>query len=493
MRFKKIINSIAFRTSVTIAVLIVSTTIAVGWLMLREEKKVLEAELRNKGRYLAEIMSYNVVEPLLYEERHAIFSLLQVAMKSRESLIVYAEVYDKDRERVVSAYKDERFRSIALPPYRFNDTTDGIDIREDENLPVYRVSMPVNIETLGTIGFLRLCITKEFLYSTIKAMQKKLYLLAAGVILVGIVPGLWMARNILRPILILNNGVKMIAEGEVGVEVPVVGEGEIRELAMSFNMMSRKLKDLINTIKSAQEHLIRTEKLYAVGEFSAGVAHEIKNPLTSIKMLMQTVKRKRQALTDEDIDVIEGEINRIDHIVKEFLAFARPEKTEKTDVNINDILEEVMTVTMPMIEQSSIHLVRTFSSSLPLIRGSHDALRQVFLNIVLNAMQAMDKWSGTLEIVTGYESGVMGRELSEVSGSHKVIVTIRDTGPGIPEENINRVFDPFFTTKEEGTGMGLAITHNIVNDHSGKIEIDSTRGKGTTVKVEFPLIREKYL
>ncbi|HDH33883.1 MAG TPA: HAMP domain-containing protein, partial [Nitrospirae bacterium] len=350
----------------------------------------------------------------------------------------------------------------------------------------YYLSLPIKAGTLGTVGFLRLSITKKFLYSTLAGVKKQLYLLGAGIIFIGIMIGLWMARKILRPVIILNKGVKRVGEGELGVEVPVVGEGEIRELAMSFNMMSKKLKELINTIKSAQEHLIRTEKLYAVGEFSAGVAHEIKNPLTSIKMLMQTVKRKKQALTDEDIDVIEGEINRIDHIIKEFLAFARPEKTEKTNVNINDILEEVMTVTMPMIEQSSIHLVRTFSSSLPLIRGSHDALRQVFLNIVLNAMQAMDKWSGTLEIVTGYESGSNGRELSEVSDSHKVIVTIRDTGPGIPEENINRVFDPFFTTKEEGTGMGLAITHNIVNDHSGKIDIDSTPGKGTTVKVTLP-------
>ena len=93
----------------TIAVLIAATTIAVGWLMLKEEKRTLEAELRSKGRYLAEIMSHNVVEPLLYEERHAIFFLLQGAMKSKESLIVYAEVYDKNREQVVSAYKDERF------------------------------------------------------------------------------------------------------------------------------------------------------------------------------------------------------------------------------------------------------------------------------------------------------------------------------------------------------------------------------------------------
>ncbi len=474
MRLKNFFNSIAFRISVTIAVVVATTTIAVGWLILREEKKTLEAELQSKGRYFTELMSHNIVEPLLYEERYAIFSLLEGSMKSEESLVVYAEVRDKNGELIVSAYKDEKFKKMKLPLYNFTDQIDNLVIIEDDNLPIYHFSLPVKVETLGTVGFLRLSLTKEFLYKTLKNIKQKLYLLAAAIIFIGIMLGLWMARKILRPILILNKGVKRVGEGEVGVEVPVIGVGETKELALSFNKMSVKLKELFDTIKSAQEHLVRTEKLYAVGEFSAGVAHEIKNPLTSIKMLMQTVKHKEEALTRKDIEIIEGEIGRIDNIIKEFLAFARPEKTEKTDVNINKVLNEVITITRPKMEQSLIKLVQSLYPAIPIINGSHDALKQVFLNILLNSLQAMDGGGGTLRIETSVNNGALS-------------VIIKDTGIGIPEEILKRIFDPFFTTKEEGTGMGLALTYNIVSDHSGKIYIDSTPGTGTTVKVEFPL------
>ncbi len=278
-----------------------------------------------------------------------------------------------------------------------------------------------------------------------------------------------MARRILRPVLVLNKGVKRVGDGELGVEIPVVGEGEIKELALSFNKMSRKLKELIDAIKAAQENLVRTEKLYAIGEFSAGVAHEIKNPLTSIKMLMH-----KQSLSSKDLAIIKGEINSIDHIIKEFLAFTRPEKTKKTDVNINNVLEEVIALTRPKMEQSAIHLNDRFSSTLPTIKGNNDALKQVFLNIVLNAIQAMDDEGGILSIETSAHNG----NLSTI---------IKDTGVGIPEKNLKKIFDPFFTTKEEGTGMGLALAYNIITDHSGRIDINSTLGIGTIVKVMLPL------
>lgn len=469
-RLKKIIDSIAFRISISIVVIVVATTIAVSWLILREQRRTLELELQSKGKYIAELISHRLIEPFLYEERYEIFSLLQASMKDKESLIVYAEVYNEDGETIITAYKDKKYREM-IPPHSIEDLINHTEI---DTPFIYHINVPMSVTTFETIGFLRLGITKEYLYKKINSIKHKLYLLSAGVIFIGTMLGLWMARKILKPILILNKGVKRVGEGEVGVEVPVVGEGEIKELAVSFNKMSVKLKELIDDIKAAQENLIRTEKLYAIGEFSAGVAHEIKTPLTSIKMLMQTVKHKRQVLSSKDIEIIEGEINRIDRIVKEFLAFARPEKVEKTDVNINNVLEEVIAITRPKMEQSAIHLVQTFSSSKPMIKGNHDALKQVFLNIVLNAMQAMDGKGGTLSMETTVNEGTL-------------LVLIKDTGVGIPEKDLNRIFDPFFTTKEEGTGMGLALTYNIVNDHSGKIDIDSKPWIGTTVKVTLPL------
>ena len=356
MKARILFDSIAFRISVSIAVIIAASMIAVGWLILREQEKTLESELQNKGRNLAKLMSYQIVEPFLYEERHDMFSLLKGSMIGKENIIIFAEVYDRNGEVIVSAYKDVGYVKMELPPYDFENPIDDIYIQKDNSQPVYHISLPIHVETYGTIGFLRMSITKEFLYNKLENVKQKLYLMATAVTFIGILLGLYMARKVLNPILILNKGVKRIGEGEVGVEVPVVGHGEIKELSLSFNSMSVKLKELINKIKSAQEHLIKTEKLYAIGEFSAGIAHEIKNPLTPIMMLMRRVKEEGEALTDKDIDIIEEEMRRIDNIVKEFLAFARPDSSEKTEVNINDVLNEVITITRPKIDRSEILL-----------------------------------------------------------------------------------------------------------------------------------------
>ncbi len=471
---KKYFDSIAFHISLSIAVVVAASTMTVGWLILKDEKRTLESELKSKAIYLSELMSHHVVEPLLYEERHAILSLLQGSMKSAESLIVNAEVYDKNRDLIVSASKDKRYRNMELLPNNFAAAVDGPVISEDNVMNLYHLSMAVKVETLGTIGFIRLCITKEYLYGTLKGVRQQLFLFVTAVTLVGILLGLYLARKILQPVLILSKGVGRVAAGEVGMEVPVVGHGEIKELSLSFNRMSVKLKELIDKIKSAQEHLVKTEKLYAVGEFSAGIAHEIKNPLTPIMMLIRRVKEEKESLTEKDIDIIEEELNRIDKIVTEFLAFARKDNVEKTDVDINGVLDEVVTITRPNIERSEISLVEKYSSFLPDITGTHDALKQVFLNIILNALQAMEGRGGELTIETAVYNG-------------SIQVIIKDTGTGIQEEDIHKVYDPFFTTKKEGTGMGLALTHNIISDHSGIIDIDSTPGKGTLVKVEFPV------
>jgi signal transduction histidine kinase len=474
MRLKKILDSIAFRISVFIAVVVAVATIAVGWIILREERKILETELQSKGRYIAELMSHHIIEPLLHEERQRIFSLLMGSMKSKDSLIVYSEVYDKNRKLMAKAHKNEEFRGIILPPYTFDNSKPDMDVREDNNIHVYHLSMPVHEESLGIIGFLRMCITKEYLYRTLEDVKQKLYLFATVVIIIGIVLGLWMARRVLKPVLIINNGVKRLGDGEIGVEIPEVGDGEIKEVAISFNKMSGKLKELIDAIKTAQENLVRTEKLYAIGEFSAGVAHEIRNPLSSIKMLIQTFERKKEALSSKNFAIIQGEIDRIDRIIKGFLAFTRPGTAEKKDVNINDILEEVITLTRPKMEQSSISLNKRFSSASPIIKGNNDALKQVFINIVLNAIQAMDDEGGTLSIETLANNG-------------SLTAIIKDTGCGIPENNLKYISDPFFTTKENGTGMGLALTYSIVNDHSGKINVESTPKIGTKITVELPL------
>lgn len=473
MNIRKFFNSIAFRISVAIAVVIAATTITVGEIILKEERGTLELELISKGRYLSELLSHNIRGPLINNDRKAVLSIIEGSMISRDSLVVYADVYDRKDSLIADAYREQRY-SMPLPPFNLNKSLTDIEIKEARDLPVYHFILPVRSDAPETIGFLRLCISKEPLNSTLAATRQKIYLIGAAIISIGIMLGLMAARKILKPIIILNEGVKQVGEGELGVEVPVVGMGEIKELAGSFNKMSVKLKELVDAIKSAQKNLVRTEKLYAIGEFSAGVAHEIRNPLTSIKMLFQLVKSRKETMSQQDIEVIEKEINRIDRIIQSFLAFARPEKVDMSEVNIKHVLDDVITITKPKMTQCEIQLEQVLPPELPNIHGNFDALKQVFLNLVLNAIQAMDKNGGTL-----------GIEAVAADGALSII--IKDTGMGIPEKHVKKVFDPFFTTKKDGTGMGLALTHNIVNDHAGSIDIESVPGRGTSVKVKFPI------
>jgi signal transduction histidine kinase len=441
---------------------------------LKEQRKKHELELQQRGRYLVDLLSNNVIEPLLYEEFYTVTSLLEGSMKSEDSIVVFAGVYDKRGEVVARAYKNERYIKLIPPPYDFDKSGNGVVVKEDIDLPFYHLSMPINAENIGTIGFLRLCITKEFLLATLESLKQTIYLLGAAIIFFGIMFGLWMARMVLKPILVINKGVKKIGEGELGHKIPEEGMGEVKELAVSFNKMSAELKELVDTIKSAQERLVRTEKLYAVGEFSAGVAHEIRNPLTSIKLLVQTIRNTGESFSGNDIEIIDKEINRINRIIKSFLAFAKPEKIEKRDVNIKEVLGDVLTITKPKMRHSAIELIQKLPVDTPIIYGSYDALKQVFLNLILNAMQAMDSDGGTIEI--------------EVFADEKNLsVIIKDSGTGISEQDQKKIFDPFFTTKKEGTGMGLALTHNIIDEHSGRIDIESSPGKGTIIIVELPV------
>ena len=236
-----------------------------------------------------------------------------------------------------------------------------------------------------------------------------------------------------------------------------------------FNEMAKNLK----TQKEMDEYVAHKDKLIMLGEFSAGIAHEIKNPLTSIKMLMQTEKEKRDLLSHEDFEVIEGEINRIDRIVGDFLAFARPTEAEQIAADLNDILNEVMSLIRKNIEQSGIRIEAELTAGLPRVTVSPDGIKQVFLNIALNAIQAMEQ-GGTLRITS-------------TAGDKTIVISMTDTGPGISEEDLKHIFDPFFTTKKEGTGMGLAISDRIIREHGGHIQVETAPDKGTTMSIILPL------
>jgi PAS domain S-box-containing protein len=224
----------------------------------------------------------------------------------------------------------------------------------------------------------------------------------------------------------------------------------------------------------------QAEKLAALGTLSAGIAHELNNPLgiigTRIElMLLESEEAPLSPPVREDLGVIQRQVQRVSRLVEGLLAYARPSDSERRAVDLNDVVDEVLLLAQKQLSKDGVRVSAALDRSLPPILGDHGALEQVVLNLVTNAQQAMDG-PGDVVITT--------RSAGEKPGWVELVVT--DTGRGISAEHLSRIFDPYFTTKAMGTGLGLSITHRIVEEHGGTIQVRSTVGKGTEFILSFP-------
>jgi PAS domain S-box-containing protein len=231
----------------------------------------------------------------------------------------------------------------------------------------------------------------------------------------------------------------------------------------------------ITHLKKAEERLILAERLSSLGELTAGVAHELRNPLAGIKINTQILSRKKD-LSETDRRVLEGTlegVDKIQKIVDDMLHFARPKPAHFQEENINEVIEKSLPVLQAKLHKGNISFVFSRGEGLPQVRIDVHQVQQVLINLLLNAIQAMET-GGTLTIRTFPENG------------RGVGVEIRDTGVGIPAPNLKKIFDPFFTTKSEGTGLGLSISMKILDNHRATLDVESEEGKGSAFTIHFP-------
>jgi PAS domain S-box-containing protein len=249
----------------------------------------------------------------------------------------------------------------------------------------------------------------------------------------------------------------------------------------------------ITALKKLELQIRRSDRLASLGTLSAGMAHEIKNPLVSIKTFAQLLPERYQDSDFRDTfsKLIGHEIDRIDSLVNQLLTFARPAKPHLKSVHVHEIIETSLQLLGHRLYQKDIKLVRSAEAKVDTIRADADQLEQVFLNFFLNAMDAM-KRGGELSVSTEIRAGDQWlAPISQKNGeaSEILCVTIRDNGEGIRSEDLVHVFDPFFTTKDYGTGLGLSVVHAIVQEHGGQIEVESELSKGTAFHILLPLVR----
>jgi len=249
-----------------------------------------------------------------------------------------------------------------------------------------------------------------------------------------------------------------------------------QELKAFSQQMEENIQKTTADLRKTEAQLIRSDKLAALGQLAAGIAHEIRNPLTSINILIHSLTESFPSGNSsmEDLKVIEEEINRINEIVDQFLRFAKPAPPLLGKAEVLSIFEETLQLLRPQIEKQGILVQKEFQP-LPPILMDREQMKQAILNLLLNAVQAMPK---------GGHLALKGHIPDE---DRWVQLSIQDSGVGIPGEDIDKLFDPFFSTKEGGMGLGLSIAHRIIDQHDGKIEVESAPAKGTLFTVWLPI------
>src|SRR5215475_12205227 len=236
------------------------------------------------------------------------------------------------------------------------------------------------------------------------------------------------------------------------------------------------LRDL-DSLESINTQLQVSERLAALGKITAGVAHEVKNPLNSMRLWLENLKESLPADQDpaaqQAVQVLDKEIDRLDAVVKRFLDFTRPIEVKLESTDLKELLSEVMSVARPQLSKAGVTVQESFGDAIPEVWADRDLLKQAVLNLVLNAVDAMPN-GGELRLILKRRG-----ELAEIS--------VSDTGKGIPPENRQKIFQLFFTTRPGGNGIGLATTFRIVQLHNGSIDFQSEAGRGTTFRIELPL------
>jgi signal transduction histidine kinase len=237
---------------------------------------------------------------------------------------------------------------------------------------------------------------------------------------------------------------------------------------------------LYQSQKERTRKMYRADRLATLGELSAGAAHEIRNPLTSIRSSIQFLKRKLKKSTDIEManDLI-SEVDRINEIIEGMLSFAKPQPLKKENAQLKTILLQTVQLVSNTARKKAIDISLNYQADKEDIFADPSQLKQLFLNIIMNAIQAIEKIPGKIEISVIF---LMGKDKYTPS----YLIEIVDNGEGISNENIDKIFDPFYTTKNEGTGLGLSISYGIISQHDGDIEFFSDPGKGTKVKIRIP-------
>ncbi len=539
MTLWQFVYNLKLRTKVIVPVMVmlVLSSFATSTYLIKKQADGIRRELETAGETMIRMLAVNAETAVILESQYDLDELL-IIMK-RFNMVRFVAIFSADR-RVLSQTgswapdsitSKKNFKTAFTDDPRHQDyyvTLVSGDQFIELNYPISTRKEKLDRELLGMtgafekslspnfeieeIGTVKLILSMQNVNKAISEARKTALIVTSGILLIAILVIAYIVGFVIKPVKILLNATDKISRGDLTHNVNIDIGDEIGQLAKTFNKMVDSLRQSRNEIEEynrtleqkivqrtleleeAQTQLLQSEKMSAIGQLAAGVAHELNNPLGGIlgyaQIALEKMKkvdavnpiRAELANYERYLTEIEKQARRCKNIVQNLLRFSRlPRRVEFEMVDINRVITDTATFVEHQMHMNQIDLKLELSSRLPSVSGNAGQLQQVFTNLIINAMHASSPGS---EIRIKTQSSPA---LGEFGGA--VEVQFVDQGCGIPKENIKKIFEPFFTTKElgKGTGLGLSVSYGIIRDHSGEIRVMSTVGKGSIFTVVIPL------
>jgi signal transduction histidine kinase len=476
----RFLRDLRIGTKLTLMVLtMMALTLGILFLIYDHYEKLLVDLVQNQTEDLSKALEVSVQQ--LTSKGQSDQQLLQDYVQRLSALgVTEISILSSERKVVASSNRARVGTRIHAPrkgpagPFIITGTI-GEDVDPHPTIS-YNLDIPIIVDDQKQ-GYVRLHIILDDFVALLRSIYLKRSLATSGVFLAGVFASLALATRIASPLKRLAAAAERVAAGDLDVTVGVERGDEIGKLQGNFNRMLETLREN----RRLEQQLRRAERAGAMGRLASAVAHEIRNPLNYLSLCVdhlhaafRPADTARAGEFDGNMEQIKDEMRRINALVTEFLDFGRPPRLRMQPCRSEEILQEVMRLASPRAERQGVGMDLRVDPGLPPLRADPEGLRTCFLNLVTNGIQAMPRGGLLMLRAESVEPG-------------QVRFCVRDSGEGICGADLERIFEPYFSTKEAGVGLGLAITHRIVQDHGGRIEVSSRDGEGTEFSILLPL------
>ena len=467
------------RVFLSVALFYLAALGTLTYFTIRSQRDLLLEQMGERARVGINLMELSVTAPLY---RLDIFQLGTLAREAKALPDVdYAYIYD-NKGRIVGDYHEDRRLFLATFPDELSQRiikSDEILVDIDYKKEILDISKPVILghEKLGGI---RLGFNLNPMFDEMKQVTVKALLISAGIFLLGLLVIFGIASRMTSPIEQLTVAAKHIEAGDLQYRVSLKRSDELGSLAAAFDQMAERIMHRERELKQSQDLIRRADRLSSLGMLTAGLAHEIRNPLVAIRTFTQLLPERYQdpEFRNSFQALALKEVDRICGLINDLLSFARPSMPNVSAEDVNEIVEGIVRILETEAKEKEVLIYRRLAAHLPKIFIDKEQIKQVIMNIILNALQSIEG-RGVVEVAT---------RLFTKNGSEQYVqIEVRDSGVGILEKDLEDIFNPFFTTKKDGSGLGLSISHQIVQEHGGYIVVESQVGKGTTFSVNLPV------